>query len=338
MRLDSEANVKISVIIPARNEEQNLPRLLQSLRSGSLQPYEILVVDDHSTDGTAQVAASLGAQILANPELPSGWTGKTWALWNGSLAARGELLLFIDADCWLMPQGLARFRAYFETTRQRIAVSALPYHRMTRPYENASLFFNLFMALGSGAMGLLPIRGLTPKPGQQTLLGQSLMMRKEDYRESGGHAMVRGEILENFKLTAHLRRVGVSCSNFIGHDALHIQMYPKGLVSLMAGWSKAFAQGAKEVPVGALLLTVVWSTLAMMTATFFPWKWPLLVPIYCAFVIHIRSLAQRIGNFRWTSCVFYPLFFGFFLLVFQYSVLSARKGRSVQWRGRSVKS
>ncbi len=98
----------VSVIIPARNEEQNLPTLLRSLAAQPVKPREILVVDDGSTDRTAEVARRLGATVIVSQPLPDGWRGKTWACHQGAQAATGELLLFVDADTWFEPDGLRR--------------------------------------------------------------------------------------------------------------------------------------------------------------------------------------------------------------------------------------
>ena len=101
----------VSVIIPARNEEHNLPTLLRSLASQPAKPREIIVVDDGSTDRTAEIARQLGATVIASQPLPDGWRGKTWACHQGAQAATGELLLFLDADTWFEPDGLARILA-----------------------------------------------------------------------------------------------------------------------------------------------------------------------------------------------------------------------------------
>lgn len=85
---------KLSIIIPARNEEYNLRFLLDSLQSQTLTPYEIIVVDDFSEDRTKEIAESYGVKVIANSSLPEGWTGKSWAVWNGYLQASGDIFAF----------------------------------------------------------------------------------------------------------------------------------------------------------------------------------------------------------------------------------------------------
>lgn len=96
----------VSVIIPARNEEVNLPLLLSDLYAQTLPIHEIICVDDNSEDSTAQIIAAGGARLIALNTKPSEWTGKTWACQIGADAATGELLLFLDADVRLGPDGV----------------------------------------------------------------------------------------------------------------------------------------------------------------------------------------------------------------------------------------
>jgi len=98
----------ISVIIPARNEERSLPSLLSSLHNQTLKPDEIIVVDDNSEDATAEVADKGGAKVIHAKALPEGWHGKAWACWTGAKEAQGEILVFLDADTSVQPDGLLR--------------------------------------------------------------------------------------------------------------------------------------------------------------------------------------------------------------------------------------
>ena len=102
---------RISVIVPARDEEHNLPALLDTLREQTLAPVEVLVADDGSTDGTATVARQAGATVVPVREMPPGWTGKTWGCWTAAQQATGELLVILDADTRLAPDALQRIAA-----------------------------------------------------------------------------------------------------------------------------------------------------------------------------------------------------------------------------------
>src|SRR5438046_9799692 len=123
--LDDESEVPpnpaplVSVIIPARNERRNIEKCLRSVLSTTYPALEVIVVDDHSTDGTGDVARALTredarARVITAPELAPGWFGKQWACATGARGARGTLLLVIDADTWHAPDLIPR------------AVNALP--------------------------------------------------------------------------------------------------------------------------------------------------------------------------------------------------------------------
>ena len=129
----------LSIIIPARNEEKNLPALLASIQAQPIQPLEVWAIDDDSQDATAAIANRLGARVIHSKPLPEGWIGKTWACRQGALAAQGELLLFMDADTRFEPGGLSRLLGAWQQTGG--VVSVAPYHEVRRPYEHGSVYF-----------------------------------------------------------------------------------------------------------------------------------------------------------------------------------------------------
>ena len=230
------AAISFSIIIPARNEEQNLPRLLGSIAHSARRPAEVLVVDDGSTDNSAAVATRLGARVMTSAAKPAGWTGKSWACYQGAQSATGELLLFLDADTYFLPGGLDRVLSRWLRERdRRLVLSLLPYHGMNAPYEQLSLFFNVLMAAGAGGFGALA----APR-----LFGQSLLISKDAYFAAGGHAAVRGVVLENLRWASKLRDCGARILCLGGQGTLHMRMFPEGFRQMSDSWTKAFLQGA----------------------------------------------------------------------------------------------
>ena len=124
----------VSIVIPARDEEHNLPSLLASLRAIDYPAYEVIVVDDNSSDRTAAVAEAGGARVLRGLPLPPGWNGKNWACHQAVKIATGELLLFTDADTVHRADGLRRAVGFLEAKNADL-VSALPYHRCPTWWE-----------------------------------------------------------------------------------------------------------------------------------------------------------------------------------------------------------
>ena len=307
----------VSVIIPARNEAHNLPTLLRSLASQPLKLHEIIVVDDGSTDHTAELARQLGANVIPSQPPPEGWRGKTWACHQGAKTATGNLLLFVDADAWFEPGGVAHALSAYD----RGAFSIGPYHAVRKPYEDLSLFFNLNMIVGTAPNGLF---------------GQMLLVDRDSYRRIRGHETVRGRILENFALANQFRAAGIPVRSVAGRSVLSFRMYPNGLGELIRGWTKGFASGAGQTPRGTLLLVVAWMIGLMLvplggvvTGDWLRWG-----AAYLLCVAQVAWFSRLAGAFRWFSAALYPVPLIFFFVVFAWSTL--RSGKRVEWKGREI--
>ncbi|MEM9016793.1 MAG: glycosyltransferase, partial [Verrucomicrobiota bacterium] len=193
--------VKISVIIPARNEEKNLSRLLPSLRNQVHAPHEIIVVNDQSEDRTGEVARENGAVVVGGRDLPEGWYGKPWACQQGADASTGDWFLFLDADTVLEGEGLLRIGHL--ATDETVVHSVCPYHRVSKAYEQLSSFFNVIMILG---MNAFTTKG--SEADEIGLFGQAMLISRSTYEGMGGHEKVKDQVLENFHLSRFLDEAG----------------------------------------------------------------------------------------------------------------------------------
>jgi 4,4'-diaponeurosporenoate glycosyltransferase len=309
----------LTVIIPARDEAHNLPALLGSLTTQSLRPGEVIVVDDGSTDGTAEVARSFGVQVIASQPLPEGWRGKTWACHQGAQVASGEVLLFVDADTWFEPDGLRETLSRYPGG----AFSVGPYHAVQRLYEDLSLFFNINMNLGTVPQGLF---------------GQMLLVERESYWRVGGHQSVQGRVLENFWLASRFRAAGISARSMVGRGLFSFRMYPRGLGELMEGWTKGFASGAGQTPRGTLFLTVAWMHGLVLAplGLVMSGDWMVWTVVYLLCAAQVAWFSRRVGSFRWLTALVYPVPLMFFFGIFARSVM--RSGKSVRWKGREIRA
>jgi len=309
----------LSVIIPARNEQENLPTLLRSIASEPVKPREIIVVDDGSADRTAEIARQLGATVIASQPLPDGWRGKTWACHQGAQAATGGRLLFLDADTWFEPGGLARVLSGYTGG----AFSVGPYHAVQRPYEQLSLFFNLNMIIGTVPRGLF---------------GQMLLVDRDSYLRVGGYETVKGRILENFWLAKSFRAAGIPVFSERGRGRLSFRMYPDGLGELIQGWTKGFASGARQTPRGTMVLIIAWMVGLMLAPV--GWlatgDWLRWGAVYLLFVAQVLWLGRWAGAFRWPTALLYPMPLIFFFAVFARSAM--RSGNAVTWKGRDIRA
>jgi len=327
----------VSVVIPARNEAHNLPLLLASLRRQSLQPCEILVVDDQSEDDTAAVAASGGARVLRSRSLPPGWLGKPWACWQGAREVSGEILVFLDADTVLETGGLERMAATW--LDRRGLVSIWPYHRMERPYERLSAFFHIII--------MASMRAFTPLGRRIAPLGAfgpCVVCARRDYLELGGHESVKGAILEDIALGQLFLKGGHPVHCLGGRGSIAFRMYPEGLGSLVTGFSKGMASGARASALLVLVPMVLWIaagfivsfSLVYSLATghwggYLPW-----LGLYALYSLQLAWILLRLGNYGLLTALLYPIPAGFFAAVFALSLGRTFGRRQVTWKGRSI--
>jgi len=323
--------VSVSVIIPARNEEANLPMLLESLSAPRIGSMQLIVVDDGSTDNTSGVAARYGATVICSAPLPAGWTGKTWACHQGALAATGEIFCFLDADTRFVRDGYARIVETFPSLPHNTVLSVLPFHRIERWYEELSLFFNIVMAMGAGGFGKLDA---------PHLFGQSLLVRREMYFKSGGHESVKSEILENLNFASRVIRSQGSTCALGGRGTLEMRMFPHGVAQLRESWQKAFAAGAGRTSPFVLWLSIYWLSAAML-ACFMPMVTnqslrSFAIAVYLFSVIQIAWYGRQLGTFRLAAALLYPIALMFYFATFAQSMWRQRRGKPAAWRGRTV--
>jgi len=328
----------VSVIIPARNEEQNLGRLLNSLASQTCRPKEVLVVDDHSTDGTADIALAYEVRLISSAPLPEGWLGKPWACWQAAEKAAGEILVFLDADTFLEPDGIARIVGEHERAGGLLSVQ--PYHRMEKAYEKLAAFFNIITMAGTGSFSIFAGKFAT-----RGAFGPCLICRREDYFATGGHGRARAQVLESMGLAGAFRESRLPVSCYGGKGAVLFRMYPNGFRSMIDGFSKGFAEGANAISFAMLVLLVAWvtggisETRHLIQAVFGFGEVPVLfwAGLYLGFSAQVYWMLRRIGNFGILPCILYPLPLVFFVIVFFRSLLLRMGMGKVSWKGRQVR-
>jgi 4,4'-diaponeurosporenoate glycosyltransferase len=332
-----ESPLAASIIIPARNEAAQIAGLLRSLKDQTVTPLEIILVDDHSEDSTAAVARAESLKVISSEVLPEGWAGKPWACWQGARRAAGDILVFLDADTVLEPDGLAHIlKAY---RRKGGLLSVHPFHRMLKAYERLSAFFNIVAMAGMQSFTILGDR-LRP-PGA---FGPCMACSRVDYFAVEGHSheMVRGKVLESLDLGKAFMKAGLPVHCYGGKGTVSFRMYPDGLLSLIEGFGKGFGTGAAAMSLGSLVLTVGWITGCfsvtrhlfqsafvghMEALTWF-------IVLYGFYVAQIQWMLRRIGNFGFLTALLFPMPLTFFGLVFAWSLVRTFLVKKVLWKGR----
>jgi 4,4'-diaponeurosporenoate glycosyltransferase len=330
-RRDPAGTGSISVVIPARDEERNLPRLLASLRAQRAAPLEVIVVDDSSTDDTAAVARAAGATVLTAPVPDEGWLGKPWACHVGAQRATGDRLVFLDADTWLAPDALERLGAAHHHLVPTGLLSVQPFHEVRRPYEQMSALANVVPLLASGTCA--------PRPRLASVaFGPCLVTRATDLHAVGGFAAARRDTLEDVALARAYRAAGRPVRCLGGGATVRFRMYPDGWRSLVAGWTKNLAGGAARTPLVPTLGAVAWVCALVIVALAGVTQpgWPAGVA-WVAVAGQLWWMLRRVGSFSLWTAVLFPLPLLGFILLFASSVGARAVRRQVTWRGRTIR-
>lgn len=227
---------EVSVIVPARNEEASLGACLASLVGQGDVDFEIIVIDDASTDRTREIAHGFpSVEVLAAPPVPDGWTGKNNALISGANHAGGQWLLFTDADTMHLPGSLARSLA--EAKRQKTALLSYSPEQEVHGFWEKAIMPVIFAEL---AHTYSPARVSDPKSAAAAANGQYLLVSREAYDAVGGHAAIANALLEDLALARAVKRSGRKIYFRYGGDAVRTRMY-RNFAQLREGWTKNLA-------------------------------------------------------------------------------------------------
>ena len=322
--------IGVSVVVPARNEAERLPGLLASLRAQVRRPVEVVVVDDGSDDGTAEVAAHSGARVVRTNGPPPGWTGKTWASHQGVKMARGDVIVLLDADTWLAPDALGRLVAAHRDVPAGL-LSVQPFHVTGSAVEQLSAVCNVVSVLGSGAAA-----AWSPPSSATVAFGPCLVTTPEALRAAGGFEAVRDDVVEDIGLARAYRVAGRDVRCMGGGDVVCFRMYA-GLRPLVEGWTKNLAAGAGRAPAVPGIGASAWvagaaaAAVAVLTA-----PGAASAAVYLAFAAQLAWMLRRLGRFQWWVAPLYPVPLFAFVALFAVSVALRTVVGRARWRGRAV--
>ncbi len=338
----------VTVVVPARDEADNIEACVRSLTASTYPAFEVVVVDDRSEDDTAARARAVprgnarSFRVLDGEPVPEGWLGKQWACWQGARIARGDLLLFIDADTVHAPDLLGRAVA----ERRRTGADLLTvaggqvygsfWERLVQP----QILFAMILRYWDVE------RWVTRRARWRDAIasGAFLLFTRETYDALGGHEAVRGSVAEDLALAQRTVRRGARLVIRTAEDALRLRMYTS-LAALVRGWSKNIHMGGLQtmppalrpfIPAGSVVVgTGLWllPPLVLVAAAagrvgpgWTLWaagavllSWALWIPIY------VRARAPAAYG------LLYPL--GSAVGVWIY-LRSWRGGSQVEWKGR----
>ncbi len=328
----------ISVIIPARNEARNIERCVRSMLAATYPAIEVIVVDDRSTDGTGDLVEGLGVRLVRGAELPAGWFGKQWALVQGYRVARGELLLFADADTRHEPELIARAVTARATERADL-FSVIPRQEMVTFWERL-IQPHVFVALAARVSDLRRLNR-TRIEWNAIANGQFILVTRASYEAAGTHEAVKTFVADDLMLAQTYVRHGLDI--FLAHATTYMttRMYGS-LREILEGWTKNLALGAPlmapPVPwLRALLPYFMWMPALLWLGP--PLAWATLGWNFAA-IATVASLMTWIGicageRAPLRYALLYPLGA---VMVAYIMIRSAWRGSSkVEWRGRTYR-
>jgi cellulose synthase/poly-beta-1,6-N-acetylglucosamine synthase-like glycosyltransferase len=347
----------LSVIVPARNEEDCLGECLQSLVVQE-EPawtlgadWEIILVNDQSTDRTREIAASFtGVTVMDAPRLEKGWTGKANACWAGAAAARGRWLLFTDADTVHEP-GRLRL-AIIEAERHEAGMLSYSPRQIVQGLAQRALMPLVFADL---AATYTPAKVSDPATRVAAANGQFLLVRRDVYDTIGGHAAVKGRVLEDVELASLVKRRKLGLRFRYAPEAVAARMY-RSFGAMVEGWTKNLALLFANAPMlAAVKLLQLGVLVGVPTLVWFLW-WlrrthpamntgVLGTPMATAALalVWVRALwgiYSRVAksNFPFKDCVLAPLGIPLYAWLLWRSWFRVTVMKQVVWKGRDVRT
>ncbi len=357
----------ISICVPARNEEKNIRRCVESLLAQTYPNFEVIVLDDRSTDSTPQILEKLlrtdsnvsrrwsesletfesasRLRVIHGSDLPSGWAGKPHALTQAAAAARGEWLCFVDADTFAAPEALAS--CYVKALETKADLFTILTFQVLGTFWEKVL---MPLVLTAMSVGFPPRRVNDPKKRVAVANGQFILIKRAVYEAIGGHERVKDQIVEDKALAEQVKWNGYRLIVANGFSMARTRMYTN-LREMWEGWTKNIYLGLRDTP-SMLLLGAFGATLALIAALFLP-LWPLLGVFWflkgggwLAISVIVKSLIVW-GALLWARAAVsrglgisrlyaltVPIGAGVFAAIMLASAWKVLSGRGVTWKGR----
>ena len=337
----------VSVIIPARNERENISKCLASINNQTYKELEIVVIDDGSKDGTYRAVEGMQKnnaklKLIKNGNLPEGWIGKNYAIHLGMKEARGEWLLFLDADTELYPDAISKVLS-FSLSNNINMVSFSPeqvlrgfWESAVQPviYEFLSYRYN-YNCVNSTRMEIAAANG------------QFIMLQRSVYESVGGHETIKDKILEDVSLAENVKKKGFKIYFSYGREIVRCRMY-KSLREIVQGWTKNLF-----TLVGYDFKTLIKIVLRLIFFSLLPFVFLLyslllvgiepgfknglfLISTLCLVCLIFFTRAKGFNELKYPrgSVFFYPIGIGVSIILFLLSVYMGKISREIEWKGR----
>ncbi len=330
----------LSIIVPARNEERQIERCVRSLLAQRYPNFEVIVVDDESSDATPRILSRIAAEdtrlrVVPGEPLPQGWVGKPWALAQGERIARGAWMLCTDADTVHEPFA-ASSAVQAAQDRGADAFSLLTLQETKSLAERAllpSILWVIIVAVG-------PLDAINdPRKPAAMFNGQYLLLSRALYEATGGHELVANEIAEDLELARRLKSAGRFRINVAWTDLVSTRMY-RSFGEIWSGFVKNFWIGVRERTtervagfVGLVLVSPVTPLLAIALFASRQWALAAIVLASLASTTAVAEVGMRRARFPAGSGLWFPAALSLLPAILATSVVRGACG-GIEWRGR----
>lgn len=333
----------ISILIPARNEEDNIKRCINSLLKQDYDNLEILVLDDGSIDRTAEIVSELTKKdarirLYYGKPLARGWLGKSYACQQLAGRAEGQYLLFVDADTLHFPTSVSSAIACLLKYKVD-ALSVFAKQIMVTLPERMVIPFGNFMIMGFMPLALIR---RSRRALFCTAIGQFMLFKKDIYKAIGGHESVKGKILEDVIISKQVKRCGYKFMIFDGRSNLYCRMY-HNFSEVVSGYSKvlfsAFDYSIMMMSTALVVITAIYLMPFVMLplSVIFDWQqiYVNILVLQIIFILITRIMLSIRYRMKAIDILLYPLSVIYLLSMAINSVLQYRFNIGVCWKGRT---
>lgn len=274
----------VSVLIPARNEEQNIVRCIEAVLAQDYRNIEIIILDDNSSDKTYELAASFNLsqlKVVKGEELPPDWLGKNWACHQLANQANGEYLLFLDADVDIKPIVISS--AITEMEKSNASLLSVFSTQIIKSFGE-----HLIVPLMNWLLlTFLPLKFVysTVSISFVAANGQFMLWKKEDYLKIGGHNIVKNKVVEDMELARAVKRNGLKVKTMLGGELIYCRMY-NSFSQSYNGFLKNFYAGFSVHPIQFII--IISFLLIVFTAPIFT-----LTKVYDSFIPLVLVFISR---------------------------------------------
>jgi hypothetical protein len=333
----------VSILIPARNEERSIVAAVQTALASSGVTFEVIVLDDHSEDSTAELVADLTCRdprlrLIHGAALPAGWCGKQHACAQLAQAAVHSCLLFLDADVRLAPDGVARLAMFLHQSKADL-VSGIPYQETAGFVEKLVLPLIHFVLLGFLPLGRMR---QSSHPAYSAGCGQLFLALRESYNQAGGHSAIRTSLHDGIKLPHAFRVAGLKTDLCDANDLAACRMY-RGAGELWLGLAKNATEGlANPTLIGPATLFLLGGQVLpflLLAGAFWSSAWAVGLAGGAVVFAYVPRLAGAI-RFRqsWLGAFLHPLGVAVLVAIQWYGLVRWALGRPASWKGRNYRT